>query len=333
MAIDRRTFLVLSGAAALGTSLRGQNRAYTLEPDAAGKTLKDPEGRVVLGYLVRKPEGIPLVGNSACCIHPFNTLGGECATDIAPPDHRDHRGIFFAWHDMTFKRGEETLRADFWGWGQFAPTADRVISNRDVRLVSADATSAEIAVQNDWMIGSQVVMREETTIHVSNRGCPPTRGVTTAYPVFRSLALSYRFTSDYDVTLNRMAFTGFCFRCRKDGPYVFSDSKGEVTLPNSSATNPDSDWPAPVRGWYSHTVTHPDGKVVSSAVIDHPGNPPSMWHGARSVSFLNPCVSAPAAVNFKAGQPLTLRYLAITSDGNMPAECLDFVGLDWRARA
>jgi hypothetical protein len=333
MAIDRRTFLVMSGAAALGTSLRGQARAYTLEPDAAGKTLKDPEGRVVLGYLVRKPEGIPLAGNSACCIHPFNTLGGECATDIAPPDHRDHRGIFFAWHDMTFKRGEETLRADFWGWGQFAPTADRVITNRDVRLVRADAASAEIAVQNDWMIGSEVVMREETAIHVSNMGeyRAGGQGAAAPQPPVRALALSYRFTSDYDVTLNRMAFTGFCFRCRKDGPYVFSDSKGEVTLPNSSATNPDSDWPA--RDWYCHTVTHPDGKIVSSVVIDHPGNPPSMWHGARSVSFLNPCVSAPAPVNFRAGQPLTLRYLAITADGNTSPGWLDGVAAGWRSRA
>jgi hypothetical protein len=332
--MDRRTFLVLGGAAALGTTLRGQAGAYTLESDPAGKTLKDPNGRVVLGYLIRKPDGVPLAGNSACCIHPFNTIGGQCATDIAPPDHRDHRGIFFAWHDMTFKRGEETLRGDFWGWGQFAPIAERVITNRDVRLVRADATSAEIAVQNDWMIASQVVLREETTIRVRNLGPASGAGESGAFDsqrlVGRVLDLSYRFTSDYDVTLNRMAFTGFCFRCRKDGPYAFSDSKGEVTLPNSSATNPDSDWPA--RDWYGHMVTHPDGAIVSSAVIDHAGNPPSMWHGARSVSFLNPCIAAPAAVNIRSGQPLTLKYLAITCDGKFSESWLDGMAAGWRVR-
>ena len=48
-------------------------------------------------------------------------------------------------------------------------------------------------------------MQEATTIAVSDRGAA------------RMLDLTFRFTSDYDVTLNRMAFTGLCFRCRKDG--------------------------------------------------------------------------------------------------------------------
>lgn len=318
MSINRRAFLALSGAAAIGTSLRSQARAYTLEPDAAGKTLKDPNGRVVLGYLTSKPAGVPLESNSACCIHPFNTLGGERATDIAPADHRTHRGIFFAWHDMEFRGKGETLRGDFWGWGKFAPTEGRVIQNRDLRLVRADATSAEIAVRNDWMIGSQAVLQEATTIRVGEE-----QGA-------RVLDLTYRFTSDRDVTLNQMAFTGLCFRCRKDGPYFFSDSKGEVTLPNSGPTSPESDWPS--REWYSHTVAINDSKTVASALIDHPGNPPSLWHGARSVSFLQPCIAAPGAVNIPARKPLTLRYRAVAYDGRFPDGLLDRMAGQWRAR-
>jgi hypothetical protein len=317
MSINRRAFFALSGAAVFGTSLRSQGRAYTLEPDAAGKTLKDPNGRIVLGYLTTKPANVPLEGNSACCIHPFNTPGGERATDIAPPDHRDHRGIFFAWHDMTFKRNGETLRGDFWGWGRFAPTEGRAIVNRDLRLARADASSAEIAVRNDWMVGSQAVMHEETTIRAGEEAGA------------RVLELTYRFTSDYDVTLNRMAFTGLCFRCRKDGQYFYSDSTGEVTLPDSSPTVPESDWPA--RDWYSHTVVHGDGKTVASALIDHPSNPPAAWHGVRLVSFLNPCIAAPAAVNIPARRPLTLRYRAVAHDGKFADGWLDRMAAQWRA--
>src|SRR5258708_2583933 len=127
MSISRRHFLAASAAAAIGPALRGQARAYTLDPIAAGKTLQDPAGRVVLSYLTSKPEGIPLAGNSVCCVHPFNTIGGEASTDIAPADHRDHRGLFFAWHDMMFARNGQVQKGDFWGWGQFAPTQDRVI--------------------------------------------------------------------------------------------------------------------------------------------------------------------------------------------------------------
>jgi Family of unknown function (DUF6807) len=315
MSITRRSFLVASSTAVFG---RLRQRAYTLEPDAAGKTLKDPSGRVVLRYLASKPADVPLSGNSACCIHPLNTLGGERATDIAPPDHRDHRGIFFAWHDMTFTRGGETVKGDFWGWGRFAPTEERAIVNRDLRLVRADAATAEIAVENDWTIGSRTVLHEAATIRTAEESGT------------RVLDLTYRFSSDYAVTLNRMAFTGFCFRCRKDGPYSFADSKGEVTLPNSGATNPESDWPS--RDWYSHTVTPPDGNAIASAVIDHPSNPPSMWHGARAVSFLNPCIAAPGPVTVPSGQPLTLRYRAVVHDGKFPDGLLDRMAADWRGK-
>ncbi len=319
MPISRRVFLAVSGAAAaLNAALRGQTRSFTLEPDAAGKVLKDPDGRVVLGYLTGKPPGVPLEGNSACCIHPFNTPGGQCATDIAPPDHRGHRGIFFAWHDMAFTRDGQTLRGDFWGWGKFAPTEGRAIVNRDLRLERADAASAEIAVRNDWLIESQPVLREATTIGVSVQ-----RGA-------RVVDLIYRFTSDYTVTLNRMAFTGLCFRCRKDGRYFYSDAQGEVTLPDSGPTAPESDWPA--REWYAHTVVRPDATTVASAVIDHPANPPALWHGVRLVSFLNPCIAAPRAIEIPAGKPLTLRYRAVTQDAAFEPELLNSLAAEWRAR-
>jgi hypothetical protein len=328
MAMTRRDFLAGSGAAVMTASLRAQARPYTLETIAAGKTLRDPRGNVVLSYLTSKPEGVPLAGNSVCCIHPFNTPGGERATDIAPVDHRDHRGIFFAWHDMSFRRRNaagaqgDDLKADFWGWGAHAPVEGRVIKNRDVRLVRADENTADIEVVNDWMIGADRMMQATETIHA---GQLQDRG--------RTLDLRYVFTSDYDVTLNPMAFTGFCFRCRKEGPYTFFNPDGEVTLekfPNSNANRPETDWPA--KPWYRHQVTLQNGKVVSSVVVDHPSNPPSLWHGARSVSFLNPCISASGPVEIPAGKALTLRYLAIASDGEMSPGWLNGVADEWRGK-
>jgi len=117
------------------------------------------------------------------------------------------------------------------------------------------------------------------------------------------------------------------------GPVTAVDPDGEVTLeklPNSSATDPATDWPA--KPWYSHEVTLTNGNVVSSAVIDHPANPPSLWHGARGVSFLNPCISAPAEVKMPPGKPLTLLYVAVALDGKFPAGWLDAVADGWRAR-
>ncbi len=321
MTIPRRDFLRLTGglagAAALHPVLHAEQRRYALQTTPFGKTLVDPAGRVVFGYLAKKPTDIPLAGNSACCVHPFNTLSGERATDIAPPDHRDHRGIFFAWHDMEFSQVGETVRADFWGWGRFAPVEGRVIVNRKIDLTRQNATGAEVTVVNDWMVADRKMMMETTRIRASE------------YSGAQVLDFTMVFQSGFTVKINQMAFTGFCFRCRKDGPYVFADPQGEVTLPDSSATNPASDWPA--RDWYSHTVTLPGGKVVASAVLDHPQNPPSAWHGPRAVSFLNPCISAKGAVTIPAKQALTLRYRAVAHDGAFPDGLLNDLAETWRA--
>jgi hypothetical protein len=51
------------------------------------------------------------------------------------------------------------------------------------------------------------------------------------------------------------------------------------------------------------------------------------------VSFLNPCIAAPRAVNVPAGSPLTLRYCAVTQDGAFTPGVLDLLAAEWRAQA
>lgn len=319
MIIDRRLFLGAAGVAALRIPLQSQTKTYTLEPAPAGKTLKAADGRTVFTYLTRKPDDVPLAGNSACCFHPVNTPSGERVTDIAPPDHRDHRGAFFAWGNMDFERKTGDVRADFWGWGHYAPTVGRVIQNRDVRMVNANSQSAEVAVENDWLIEGEKVLNEFTTAR--------TRQEQSA----NILDLVFRFTSDDKFTVDQMAFTGFVVRCRKDGQSYLSDSKGKVTLPDSNALKPETDWPT--ESWYSYTITLNSGKTVAAAVIDHPGNPRSLWHEPRAVAFLNPCISAIQPVTIPAGQPLVLRYRTVFNDGEFPAGMLDRLAAEWRTSA
>jgi hypothetical protein len=282
MAISRRHFLAASGAAALTASVRAQAPTYTLETIAAGKTLKDAGGRVVLSYLTSKPEGVPLAGNSVCCIHPFNTPGGECATDIAPPDHRDHRGIFFAWHDMTFARGGQTVKGDFWGWGQYAPVKDRVIVNTGVSELKGGQT-AEFLVSNHWMIGADRVMQATETIRPVS--------LSSSGPMARILDLRYVFTSDYEVTINKMAFTGFCFRARKEGPYISSTTPTAGGRLNASRTQIATRLGNGLAGAevvHSHRVTLQNGGsggvVGRGSIIEAILR--RFWHGARGVSFL-----------------------------------------------
>jgi hypothetical protein len=316
MSINRRIFLGAMGAAALGAPLQTQSQAWTLEPDPNGQTLKTPEGHVAFTYLTRKPEGIQLAGFNACCFHPVNTLAGERVTDIAPSDHRDHRGTFLAWGNMDFERSSGNVHGDFWGWNHFAAIKGRVIVNREVRILNSDAKSAEVSVLNDWTIDGEKVLDENTTVHVHEA-----QGA-------RILDFLFRLSSDSSWAIGRAAFTGFVVRCRKDGQSYLSDAKGKVNLPDSDPLKPDLNWPA--QDWYSYTIALNSGTTVAAAVIDHPGNPRSTWHEPRYVSFLNPCISALHTLNFPANQVFTLRYRTVFHDGEFPEGMLNKLAADWR---
>ena len=100
-----------------------------------------------------------------------------------------------------------------------------------------------------------------------------------------------------------------------------------MKLPDPSHVKPESDWPA--APWYGYTLKFDDGKVAGVAVIDHPKNPPSLWHNHRGVRMLNPCIVAPGEVKLKAGEPLVLRYRVVAHDGATPRELLDKLAKEW----
>ena len=175
--ITRRGFLQGAAASSLAMGVKMQRRSFELEPMASGKTLKAADGRAALTYLTSKPEGSNLRANSACCFHPVNTPSGERLTDLAPGDHVHHRGIFLAWHSIDFRRkadfsklgptgpthGFDISRADFWGWGEFAPT-DRAGHPQPRREAGEleRIRSAELAIQNDWTIRDTRYLGEQT---------------------------------------------------------------------------------------------------------------------------------------------------------------------------
>lgn len=302
--LDRREFLAGTTALALGRGVQG--RPHTFEPTPGGKVLKAGDGRVAFEYLTTKPAG--LTSESACCFHPVNTPSGERMTDLAPKDHTTHRGVFLAWHAMEF-RTPDAVRADFWGWGRYAPTAGRVITNRDLRLVSGDASSAVVEIQNDWSIDGKRVLAERTT--ASWRGAKDAN----------VLDLTFQLTPDVEATIDRQAFGGFCARGRNDGPSGLSNAQGVVELPNSNAGNPDLNWPA--ADWYAYSVTPAGGKAIGWAVIDHPTNRTASWHEPRSVHFLQPAIMAQAPVTLTKGQSLMLRYRVALFDGDVPVALLN----------
>jgi hypothetical protein len=64
-------------------------------------------------------------------------------------------------------------------------------------------------------------------------------------------------------------------------------------------------------------------------VIDHPKNPPSLWHNVASIRMINPCIVAPRDVAIKANEPLVLHYRVVAWDGALPRELLNALAKEW----
>jgi len=276
---------------------------------SADSVVVTADGKVVLGYQLKKPADSKLAVESACYFHPLTTPSGQIVTDVAPSDHKHHRGVFMAWFEMKGKKD-----ADFWGWGQFAPVKDRVIVNREIdALQGGDAV--QFNVRNDWMAEDVAIVKERLMTRLVRMN-----GMS-------MLDLSYKLTPDGELRLPQRAFSGFCARLRKDGKATVESPEGEVKLAAPHHLKPESDWPA--QSWYAYQITLSDGAKVGCAVVDHPKNPKSLWHNAASIRMLNPCIVAPGDVTIKDGEPLFLRYLVVAWDGETPREKLNDLAKSW----
>lgn len=304
---------VFAAAAGHNNSCAGEKatKAFTLSPNEHGMVLNTPDGRTVFRYMTKKPADSELTANSVCCFYPVNAPSGERVVDFAPSDHRHHRGIFLAWHSMTGKQ-----KADFWGWGEWAPTKDRVIQNRSVRLIEADASHAALEVRNDWLVGERAMIHELLNVEAHE--------MKGAYLI----DLNYRLTPTEDVTLDQTAFGGLCVKARKDGKGVYASPSGEVRLPDPHYLKPETDWPA--ADWYDYTIKLDSGKTAGIAVLDHPSNPPTKWHNLAPIAMVNPCIVAPGAVKLRKDTPVRLCYRLVIHDGPTPIELLKELSEKWR---
>lgn len=305
---------VVSSLFVLCTPMFGEipvRRGWSATQQGGAITVRE-RGKPVLVYQLERPADSKLPVDSACYFHPVTTPSGTVVTDVAPKDHPHHRGIFLAWVEMHGKKD-----ADFWGWGEHAPTKDRRIAHASTAATRASLEGAGMDVRNEWLAEGEPLVHEALTASV--RPDPAAK----AYVI----DLTYTLTPTADLTLSRWAFSGFCVRANGASQVTAYSPAGAVELPNPSHVKPESDWPA--APWYGYTLKFDDGKVAGVAVIDHPQNPPSLWHNHRDIRMLNPCIVAPAEVKLKANGPLVLRYRVIAHDGVTPVAELDRLAKEW----
>jgi hypothetical protein len=314
------------------TACMAQAAAYTLEPTQYGMQLKTPDGRIVLEYMTKRPENIGLTSPSVACFHPVRTPSGEVITSLAPDDHPHHRGIYFGFHDSQFfepatrpslsatasLKAATVRRADFWGWGVYAPREGRVVQNRDIKLTKSDAGHAELEIVNDLLIEGR------------NMGSDGYKAVVTERDGVFIIDLDYHLTPRVEYVANKNAFGGFVLQARKDGESAYSTPAGIVTRRDPHYAYPELDWPS--EPWYDYSITvKGSGKALGAAVIDHPSNPPTLWHNSRTLWMLNPVITALGPVTITPDAPLKLRYRIVVHDGLTPTAVLNKLSAEWRS--
>jgi hypothetical protein len=127
--------------------------------------------------------------------------------------------------------------------------------------------------------------------------------------------------------LPQQSFGGFAVQAQKYGDWYYSAAYGKVTLPPSTYSYPDSNWPS--EPWYDYTIRlKSDGKTVGVAVLDHPLNPPTRWQ--NTVWMLNPCITTFGTTTIHPDAPLVLRYRVVVHDGPPPTDVLQKLSVEWR---
>lgn len=288
--MNRREMLEAMAAATLAGVARADEREFSGERSEDVIWLRDPDGKQILRYVHEKlPEGEkrPSV-EGACFAHPILTPSGDLVTDLAPADHPHHRGVFCGWVKV-----EGLEPGDWWGWGALAPKENRLILNREARITDRGEKSVTLRLVNSWRAGEKTVLRERLTLTASSA------------PACHVVDFDYKFmTADRQpVTLAQNPFGGFCYRARPRGALTVTGPGGVVDFPDAVFNKAEMNWPA--GQWYDLSYRQPDGRVSGVAVMDHPANPLSTWHGVRGIHMLNPCIVAEEAYVLKFGERAT----------------------------
>ena len=108
----------------------------------------------VYNYGMMLPSGVPEKFRRSSYLHPVYSPAGVLLTDDFPKDHLHHRGIFWAWRQVTYAGRTH----DLW-------TIEGV-HHRFIRFLRREAgpDSARLAVENGWFTAERQIVKETVEI-------------------------------------------------------------------------------------------------------------------------------------------------------------------------
>lgn len=265
--------------------------------------------RKVLFYQ-RRPQSLEGRYRRADYVHPLYDLDGRVLTEDFPSDHRHHRGIFWAWHQVLV--GDRKI-GDPWEAKRFDWDV------RSVEVTQSDASSIALQTHVLWKspelrdaAGHAIpIVDERTTIRVSH-GTESLRLIDFEIAL-RALLPDVRLGGSED----EKGYGGFSMRVQLPDGLEFRGRDG-VVEPQTTAISAGPWLNLSANDW-------------GLAVLTHPSDPgfPQPWILRRQRSMQNAAYPGREPVPLAMDRPLVLRYRVVLHRGQLDAIALDRLQSDY----
>jgi hypothetical protein len=259
-----------------------------------------------------EPQSIEGRWRRASYVHPLYDLRGDVITEDFPEDHRHHRGIFWAWHQVMV--GKEKL-GDAWACRNF---------DWDVRSLAAETPGNPVVITaiTHWKSSDFADERGEPIAVVEETVRIETWAAQDHYRVvdFDLLLLALVEEVRIGGSLDQKGYGGFSPRLRMTGSERFVSSSGEVE-PQTAAIE---------AGTWLNIVAGDRG----TAILAHRDNPQvteeaATWILRRSRSMQNAVYPGRKPVPVSTDEPTRLRYRLVIHDGTLTPESLNVLQADF----
>lgn len=237
-------------------------------------------------------------------VHPLYDLDGHVISEDFPADHRHHRGIFWAWHQLYVG---DTQVGDPWICRDFLSRVDNVaIADRNSGSAAIDATAHWVSP--DWRDSSgklKPIVREETQIEV-RRSCDNYRAID-----FRIRLIALEAEVSIGGSDDVKGYGGFSPRLRLPEDIRFTAEYG-VVEPQKTAVKA-SRWMG-ISGSFNREIAGKGNagqdSSIGVAILCHPSLPgfPQKWILRKTRSMQNPVFPGRTAIALPTEEPLELRY-------------------------
>ena len=309
---DTRIYELLDGKAGVvqGVSARLDDKVLELRKGDAkvlsyNHAVVSPPPLEVMGEKFKNTRDLY---NRSGFIHPLWSPTGSILTNIQPPDHYHHLGIWMPWTKTKFE-GKET---DFWnlGSGQGTVRFNRVLSTTSGPVYGGfDVEQDHVALKTDS--GEKLVLKEVWDVRVYNVGGPGKD-----YWLWDFVS-TQRCVADSPLLLEEYRYGGFGFRAT-------ADWKGETAAYLTSEGKTRKDGHA-TRARWCDTSGVSDGKWKGVTFFSHPQNlrhPEAMriWPEFEQEVFFNWAPVQTGDFEMKPGEDHVFRYRQFVHEGKVDVE-------------